>query len=122
MRLQDLFRKDCNLAAQLLHCDKSHYRAQLSEVNNLIYQYLSSQSVSIICDNILKSWGQNNDWFFKDREDIQPAVNIEFVGAHPRKRNKQRKNILRLCHFLREEAVFSFTEVRGNQRLLIYTK
>ncbi|CAG03559.1 unnamed protein product, partial [Tetraodon nigroviridis] len=30
--LQELYRKDCNLAAQLLHCDKSLYRAQLSEL------------------------------------------------------------------------------------------
>ncbi|XP_067273353.1 brain-enriched guanylate kinase-associated protein isoform X2 [Pseudorasbora parva] len=28
----DLYRKDCNLAAQLLQCNKSHYRAQLSEL------------------------------------------------------------------------------------------
>ncbi|XP_073711588.1 brain-enriched guanylate kinase-associated protein isoform X4 [Misgurnus anguillicaudatus] len=28
----DLYRKDCNLAAQLLQCSKSHYRAQLSEL------------------------------------------------------------------------------------------
>lgn len=59
VRLQDLYRKDCNLAAQLLHCNKSLYRAQLSKVNNLICQYLSS-SVLIMCDNILKSWDQNN--------------------------------------------------------------
>lgn len=32
--LQELYRKDCNLAAQLLHCDKSLYRAQLSEVSS----------------------------------------------------------------------------------------
>lgn len=31
---QDLYRKDCNLAAQLLQCNKSLYRAQLSEVNS----------------------------------------------------------------------------------------
>lgn len=30
---QDLYRKDCNLAAQLLQCNKSLYRAQLSEVS-----------------------------------------------------------------------------------------
>ncbi|KAK5903336.1 hypothetical protein CgunFtcFv8_007127 [Champsocephalus gunnari] len=28
----DMYRKDCNLAAQLLQCNKSLYRAQLSEV------------------------------------------------------------------------------------------
>ncbi|XP_069017615.1 brain-enriched guanylate kinase-associated protein isoform X1 [Embiotoca jacksoni] len=28
----ELYRKDCNLAAQLLHCNKSLYRAQLSEL------------------------------------------------------------------------------------------
>nr|XP_029504259.1 brain-enriched guanylate kinase-associated protein-like [Oncorhynchus nerka] len=28
----DLYRKDCNLAAQLLQCNKSHYRTQLSEL------------------------------------------------------------------------------------------
>ncbi|KAM6906536.1 brain-enriched guanylate kinase-associated protein [Lycodopsis pacificus] len=28
----DMYRKDCNLAAQLLHCNKSLYRAQLSEL------------------------------------------------------------------------------------------
>ncbi|KAL7871331.1 hypothetical protein SRHO_G00063140 [Serrasalmus rhombeus] len=28
----DLYRKDCNLAAQLLQCNKTHYRAQLSEL------------------------------------------------------------------------------------------
>ncbi|XP_028858171.1 brain-enriched guanylate kinase-associated protein isoform X2 [Denticeps clupeoides] len=28
----DLYRKDCNLAAQLLQCNKSHYHAQLSEL------------------------------------------------------------------------------------------
>ncbi|KAK7133413.1 hypothetical protein R3I94_015327 [Phoxinus phoxinus] len=28
----ELYRKDCNLAAQLLQCNKSHYRAQLSEL------------------------------------------------------------------------------------------
>ncbi|KAM6953879.1 brain-enriched guanylate kinase-associated protein isoform 2-T2 [Aplochiton taeniatus] len=28
----DLYRKDCNLAAQLLQCNKTHYRTQLSEL------------------------------------------------------------------------------------------
>lgn len=32
--LQELYRKDCNLAAQLLQCSKSHYRAhKMSEVS-----------------------------------------------------------------------------------------
>uniref|UniRef100_A0AAQ6AFP8 Uncharacterized protein n=1 Tax=Amphiprion ocellaris TaxID=80972 RepID=A0AAQ6AFP8_AMPOC len=31
-KTQELYRKDCNLAAQLLHCNKSLYRAQLSEL------------------------------------------------------------------------------------------
>lgn len=30
--LQEMYRKDCNLAAQLLQCNKSLYRTQLSEV------------------------------------------------------------------------------------------
>lgn len=34
---QDLYRKDCNLAAQLLQCSKSHYRAhKMSEVRTEI--------------------------------------------------------------------------------------
>lgn len=38
--LQELYRKDCNLAAQLLHCDKSLYRAQLSEVSSELFAAL----------------------------------------------------------------------------------
>lgn len=34
--LQELYRKDCNLAAQLLQCNKSLYRAQLSEVSHAL--------------------------------------------------------------------------------------
>lgn len=38
---QDLYRKDCNLAAQLLQCSKSHHRGhKLSEVNSdLLYTH-----------------------------------------------------------------------------------
>lgn len=35
--LQEMYRKDCNLAAQLLHCNKSLYRAQLSEVRPVLF-------------------------------------------------------------------------------------
>lgn len=35
--LQEMYRKDCNLAAQLLQCNKSLYRAQLSEVRPVLF-------------------------------------------------------------------------------------
>lgn len=37
--LQEMYRKDCNLAAQLLQCNKSLYRTQLSEVRPVLLHY-----------------------------------------------------------------------------------
>lgn len=37
--LQEMYRKDCNLAAQLLQCNKSLYRAQLSEVRPVLFHW-----------------------------------------------------------------------------------
>lgn len=39
-----MYRKDCNLAAQLLQCNKSLYRAQLSEVRPALTLHVTQSS------------------------------------------------------------------------------
>lgn len=50
--LQDVYRKDCNLAVQLLQCNKSLYRAQLSEVSAAPLHALRTGALRAFCADI----------------------------------------------------------------------
>lgn len=57
--LQEMYRKDCNLAAQLLQCNKSLYRTQLSEVRPALlcfavpyfYVFIVKISAAYLCSD-----------------------------------------------------------------------
>lgn len=97
--LQDLYRKDCNLAAQLLQCSKSHYRAhKMSEVSSPTLLLQLHQCVdSNLCCKEKTSFSPNKNkrlelgWDIDEISILNPSLNtwqslilktMDSVGTH----------------------------------------
>lgn len=83
--LQEMYRKDCNLAAQLLQCNKSLYRAQLSEVRPVLFHCTLkafSLSVTLIFSAFIVRISATRPHFHYFLQSCDPLMNNDAINWH----------------------------------------